>query len=80
MRMLYQSNLPKGFIDLYESQDRLFFSSAFTRRVNGVCLEIPLPEARDLTEALLRTFDERVRDSIIRSVTNATRVSNSKDG
>lgn len=68
MRRIFESSLPKGFLDIYETEGHWIFSSAFRKGVMGVPIELPAKEIADLTEALLRNLDPVTRDSIIESV------------
>jgi len=68
MKLIFESNLPRGFIDFYESKGTLFAIAAFNRKAQGVPLEIPPEEAADLAEALLRGLDDETRTSVIEAV------------
>lgn len=73
MKSIFESKLPKGYLDLYVADERLYALTAFSRAARGICLEVPPEEAADLTEALLRHLDEPTRASVIESVSNGNK-------
>jgi hypothetical protein len=68
MKTIFESKLPKGFVDLIEEEGRLYVSTAFRKGVQGVVLELPLVEAADLAEAILRQLGDDTARSVFESV------------
>lgn len=68
MHKIFESDLKRGFLDLFEQEETLFAVSGFNRSALGVYLELPAKETADLAEALLRHLDEPTRLSVIESI------------
>lgn len=68
MQRLFESKLPKGFIDLYEAEGHLVIVTGFNRDALGVGIDIPDEEAADMAEALLKSLSDETRASVIESV------------
>lgn len=76
MKRIFTTDVKGGFLELYDAEGSLVLINALRRGARGVQMEIPLEEAADLAEALLRFLGPATAESVFASTLNKGLVEN----